>query len=183
MVHLPQTVYLSYVKISTICKGTKMSFQLSLVTQECHRVCAKWFLCLRYIWHKLSTNRVRPKWFMSLWYVWREPCTYLAPTLTTSPNVPKHDFTWPTHLGVPLGASKTFYEPMVRLTQTAQLSCVTFSTKPCTYLAPILTLSPNGGKRDSRWPTSPRISIGCIKTDFRANGAFGANHTPILHQD
>jgi hypothetical protein len=31
-----------------------------------------------------------------------------------------------------------------------------------TYLAPILTLSPNGPKWDSTWPTSPRSSIGCI---------------------
>jgi hypothetical protein len=40
--------------------------------------------------------------------------------------------------------------------------------KPCTYLAPTLTLYPNRPKWDSTWPTSPRSS-------------FGANHTPILH--
>jgi hypothetical protein len=38
------------------------------------------------------------------------------------------------------------------------------------YLAPILTLSPNGPKRDSTWPTSPRSSIGCIQNDFWAYG-------------
>jgi hypothetical protein len=30
---------------------------------------------------------------------------------------------------------------------------------------------------------SPRSSIGCIQTDFRASDMFGANRTPILHQD
>jgi hypothetical protein len=34
--------------------------------------------------------------------------------------------------------------------------------KPCTYHAPKLTLSPIGPKGDSRWPTSPRSSIGCV---------------------
>jgi hypothetical protein len=38
--------------------------------------------------------------------------------------------------------------------------------KPCTYLALTLTLSPNGPKWDSTWPTSPWSSIGCVKNDF-----------------
>jgi hypothetical protein len=36
------------------------------------------------------------------------------------------------------------------------------------YLAPILILSPNGPKRDSTRPTSPRSSIGCVQNDFWA---------------
>jgi hypothetical protein len=63
------TMHLSCVKIHTISKWAKLSIQYSLVTKEYHRV--------------------RPKQFLSLWYVWRKPCTYLAPTLTLSPNGPK----------------------------------------------------------------------------------------------
>jgi hypothetical protein len=55
--------------------------------------------------------------------------------------------------------------------------------KPCTYLATILALSPNGLKRDSLWPTSPRSSIECIKNNLWAYSTFGANHAPILRQD
>jgi hypothetical protein len=45
--------------------------------------------------------------------------------------------------------------------------------KPCRYLAPTQTLSPNRPKWDSIWPTSPRSSIGCIQNDFWAYGMFG----------
>jgi hypothetical protein len=51
------------------------------------------------------------------------------------------------------------------------------------YLASILTLSLNGLKWDSTWPTSPRSFIGCVLNDFRAYGTFGANHAAILSQD
>jgi hypothetical protein len=34
----------------------------------------------------------------------------------------------PRHLGVPSGASKTIFEPMVRSTQTVHLSCIKIST-------------------------------------------------------
>ena len=63
-------------------------------------------------------------------------------------------------------------EPMVRLTQ-----------KPSTYLAPTLALYPNGLKRDSTLPTSPRRSFGCVQNDFHAYGTFNANRAPILRQD
>ena len=55
--------------------------------------------------------------------------------------------------------------------------------KPCTYLAPTLTLSPNGPKQDCIRPMSPRSSIGCVENDFRAYGTFAANRAPILRQD
>jgi hypothetical protein len=106
MVRSAQTEHLYCIKISTISKRTEMSFHLSLVTREYHRVC--------------------PKLILSQWYIWCKPCTYLAPTLTLSPNAPK----W--------------------------------------Y---------------SKWPTSPRSSIRCTQNDFRAYGTFGANCAPILHQD
>jgi hypothetical protein len=51
------------------------------------------------------------------------------------------------------------------------------------YLAPILTLSSNGLKRDSTRLTSPRSSIGCMENNFWAYGTFGANRAPILNQD
>ena len=54
--------------------------------------------------------------------------------------------------------------------------------KPCNYLAPTLTLSPNGPKEDSTRPTSPRSSIGSVQTDYRAYGTFGANRAPRWHQ-
>jgi hypothetical protein len=54
--------------------------------------------------------------------------------------------------------------------------------KLCTYLTSTITPSPNVPKRGSPWPRSPRSTIGCIQNDSRANGAFGANRAPILHQ-
>jgi hypothetical protein len=45
----------------------------------------------------------------------------------------------------------------------------------CTYLALKLTQSPNRPKWDSRWPTSPKSSIGCIQTDLWACGMLAQN--------
>jgi hypothetical protein len=88
MVCSAQTVHLSCVKISTIFKRARTSFHLSLVTRS--TICA----------------------------------------------------------------SKMIYEPMV------------LWRKPCTYLAPTLTFSPNRSKRDSISPKSPRSNIGCVHNDF-----------------
>jgi len=77
----------------------------------------------------------------------------------------------PRHLWVPLRASKTISEPMVRSVQTVQVSCIK------------ITISPNGPKRTSTWPMSPRSIIGFIQTNFCAYGTFSANHAPILCQD
>jgi hypothetical protein len=65
MVRSTQTVDLSCVMISTISKRTEMN----LVTSEYHRV--------------------RPKLLVNLWHICRKQCTYLALTLTPSPNGPK----------------------------------------------------------------------------------------------
>jgi uncharacterized protein YbdZ (MbtH family) len=89
--------------------------------------------------------------FLSLWYVQRKLCTYIAPTLTLFPNRSKQDSTWPSHLGVPSGASKMISKPMLR------------SVQPCTYIAPTLTMSPNGPKRDSIWPTHLGVPSGASK--------------------
>jgi hypothetical protein len=140
----------SCLKNSIISKRTKMSFYLTHVTLEFHRVLPKSFPCPWYIRHKL--------------------CTYLPPRLTLSPNKLEQPSTWttsprssigcaqndfwayctfsanrapmlrqdyhylqtdqnelpidPHHIGVPLGGSKIIPEPMVRLVQTVHLSCL-----------------------------------------------------------
>jgi hypothetical protein len=154
MVCLVQTVHLSWVKISTIFKRIKMSFRLSVIIKEYHRV--------------------RPKRLLNLWYVWRKSCTYLESRLTLSPNGPKWTSTWASsprstigcsqndfrpcgaydsnkhlsctdahsiskmdqnkiphdsrHLGVPSSASKMILEPIVCSAQTVHQSCVKIGT-------------------------------------------------------
>jgi hypothetical protein len=118
----------------------------------------------------LGYHRVRPKWFLRMWYVRHKLCTYLASRLALSLNGLNWASLEPNHLGVPPVASITISEPMVYLTQTMHLSCTD------------TTLSPNGPKWDSTWPTSPRSSIGCVQNNFKACGTFGANWAPILRQ-
>jgi hypothetical protein len=67
-------------------------------------------------------HQVRPKLFMSLQYIQCKPCPYRKSRLVLSRTRPNRAPPDPRHLGVPLGASKTIYEPMVRLTQTEHLS-------------------------------------------------------------
>jgi hypothetical protein len=76
----------------------------------------------------LSGARVSPKQFLSLWYVRRKPCSYLAPTLTTSPNRLKWDSTWSTSPRNSIGCVQNYFEPLVRSTQTMHLSCIKIST-------------------------------------------------------
>jgi hypothetical protein len=108
MVCSVQTVHLSFTDINTVSKWTKMRFHTAHVTYEFHRVC--------------------PKLFIRLWYVQCKPCTYLASRLALSPNGPNRAPPNPRHLGVPSGASKRIYEPIVRLTQTEHLSCTDANT-------------------------------------------------------
>jgi hypothetical protein len=72
---------------------------------------------------------------------------------------------------LPLGASITISEPMVRW------------CKLCTYLAPTLTRSPNRKKQDSTWPMSPRSFVGWVQNDFWGYVTIDANRAPILCQD
>jgi hypothetical protein len=113
----------------------------------------KRFLCLWYVWCKQCTylaltltlcpnglkrdstrpvtykfHRVRPKLFMSLRIIPCKPCTYLVSRIALSPNGTTRAPPEPRHLGVPSGASKTIYQPMVRLTQTEHLSCTDTNT-------------------------------------------------------
>jgi hypothetical protein len=105
-----QTVHLSWIKISTISKQTETSFHLSLVTQEYHPCCLKWFL--------------------SLWNVWRKLWTYPAPKLTLSQKGLK----WGnmTHVTKEFHrvASKTISEAMVCLVQTMDLPCINTNISP-----------------------------------------------------
>ena len=81
-----------------------------------------------------------PKWFLRLWCIRRKLCTYLELKLTLSPNRPKRDSIWHSHLRVLSGASKLIYEHMVRSMQIVHLSCIKISsiskqTKPSFHLS------------------------------------------------
>jgi gamma-glutamylcysteine synthetase len=108
MVRSVQTVHLSCTDTNIVSKRTKTRFNKTHITYEFHRV--------------------RPKLFMSLWHIQCKPYTYLASTLALSPNGLNRAPPDPRHLGAPLGASKTIYEPMVRYAQTVHLSCTDTNT-------------------------------------------------------
>jgi len=191
-----QTVQLSCIKISTISEQTKSSLHLSLFNYEYHRVCLNWFLSLWCIRRKLCTYLL-PKLILSLsepkqdsirhtssrsyiryvlidFWAYRMFHSNRASILHQDYQFLQTDQTKlslePLDLGVPSGASKMVF-----------LWCI--RCKPCTYLAPKLTLSLNGPKWDSVWHMSSRSSIWCVQIDFWAYGMFHANRAPILHQD
>jgi hypothetical protein len=107
IVCLVQIVHLPCTDTNTVFKWTKMRFHMTHVTYNFYRM--------------------RPELFMSLWYVQCKPCTYLASRLALSPIGPKAPPD-PHYLGVPSGASKMIYEPMVCLTQTEHNSCTDANT-------------------------------------------------------
>jgi hypothetical protein len=74
----------------------------------------------------------------------------------------------PCHLGVPSGASKMIFEPMVCSMQTMHLSCIKISTIS-TELKQIFI-----------WASSPRSTIGCVQNDFWVYGMFSTNRAHIL---
>jgi hypothetical protein len=55
--------------------------------------------------------------------------------------------------------------------------------KPCTYMTPTLTLSPNRLKRVPLDPSHVGVPPRAAQNDFRAYGMFGANRAPILCRD
>jgi hypothetical protein len=77
----------------------------------------------------------------------------------------------PCYLRAPLGTPKMNSEPWY------------VHPNLSTYLAPRLTLYPNGPKWASIWPTSPRRSIKCSQKDLRAHGIFVANRALIWYRD
>jgi hypothetical protein len=119
MVHSAQTVLLSCSEINAISKRTEMSFYLTHVTLEYHRVRQNDFQAygpfgancapmLRRDLHYVQTDRnklhwtyiteeydlVSPKPFPCPWYIWHKPCIYLAPRLKLSPNGTKWASNW-----------------------------------------------------------------------------------------
>jgi hypothetical protein len=108
MVCSVKIVHLACIKISTISKCTETRFYMTHVTYQFHHVC--------------------PEQFLSLWYVQHKQCTYLALTLTLSPNWSKWDSTRPTSPRSFIGACKMISEPMVCSAQTVHLSCVKIIT-------------------------------------------------------
>ena len=76
----------------------------------------------------------------------------------------------PRHLGLPSGASKMIFEPMVRSAQTMHLTYVMVSTIS------------NRTENELPLEPSPRSTIRCVRNNFRAYGTFDANHAPILHR-
>jgi hypothetical protein len=67
---------------------------------------------------------VHVKRFPSLLYVRHKPCTYLAPTLTLSPNELNEIPHEPHDLGVSSGACKMISKPIVCSAQTVHLSSI-----------------------------------------------------------
>jgi hypothetical protein len=91
---------------------------------------------------------VQPNWFMCLWYVQRKTMHLSCVKVGTISKQTESSF----HLSL--------------VTMEYQWTCPKWFLslrdvwrKPCTYLEPTLTLSPNGSKQDSTWPTSPTSSI------------------------
>jgi hypothetical protein len=77
----------------------------------------------------------------------------------------------PHHQGVPSGVPKMNSKPWY------------IRRKPCTCLAPSLTLSTNRPKQASTWHTLRWSTIGCAQSDFHARATFGANHASFLRRD
>jgi hypothetical protein len=147
MVCLVQTMHQSYTNTHKVSKQIKTRIDMTHVIKQFHRAPAEQFL--------------------SPWHVRHKPCTYLAPTLTLSPNgLPLE----PCHLGVPSGASKKISEPTVHLVQSVHLSCTDTNTVS------------KWTNTTFTWALSTRSTIGCIRNVFWAYGMFGANRAPILHQ-
>jgi hypothetical protein len=113
-------------------------------------------------------HRVRPEWFPSLWYVRQKQCTYLAPTLTLSPNGPKWDSTWPMSPRSTIGSIQNDFWAYGTLAQIVHLSC--------TYTDTIFKWT----EMRFHITHAPKSSIGCIQNNFRAYGMFGAKTVHLL---
>jgi hypothetical protein len=166
MVHLVQTVHLSWIKISTIYKQIKIRFHLSLVT-----------------WSTIGCIQ-NNYWAYGTFGANRAP-------QTDRNELPPE----PRHLGVPSGASKMISNPMVHLSKpctylaqdansifkwTKTRSDMTHVTKGFYRVRPKwfsslwyvqhnasrLALSPNSLNRASTWASSTWSTIGSVQNDF-----------------
>ena len=108
MVHVAQTVHLSWTDTSTISKRNETS-STRPTSPRCYIGCVQTDL------QAYGTFDAKRATILHR----RQHC------LQIDRNEISHD---PRHLGVPSGASKTISNPMVRSAQTAHLSCVKTST-------------------------------------------------------
>jgi hypothetical protein len=174
-----------------------MRFHMTNVTGEIDRVHPKWFLSLWYVRRKpcnylasrLALSPNRPKQ-ASIW----------ASLARSTIGCVQNDFRVYGSFDAHQHLSYVKIGTISKWTKTRiHLSLITYEyhrvrpkwflslwyvwRQPSTYLAPILTLSRNGPKWDSTWPTSSRCSIRCVQNYFWACGTFSANRAPILRQD
>jgi hypothetical protein len=115
-------------------------------------------------------HQVHPKWFYELVVCSAQTVHLSCFNISTIPKWTKSGI----HLSF---ITKEYY--WVR--QKWFLSLRYVWRKPCTYLASTPTLSSNGPKGYSTWPTSPWSSVGCVQNDFWGCGMFGTNRSTILH--
>jgi hypothetical protein len=97
MVCLVQTVDLSRTDTNTISKETETRFYMTHITLEFHWVRPKWFLRLRYVWHK--------------------PYTYVESRLALYPNGPKRASIWASSPRSTIRCVQMTYEAMVHLSR------------------------------------------------------------------
>jgi hypothetical protein len=195
MVRSAQTVHLSCVNISTISKQTKTSIHLASSPRstigcvqndfcaydtfgtKCAPILHWQFHCLQMDWNMIPHDQCHlgdPSGASKMIF---EPIVRLAQTVHLS-CLKVSTISKQTKTSIHLGLVTLEYH---RVRPKRFLSVDWW--KSCTYVALTLTLSPNGLKRDSKWPMSPRRSIGCVQNDFWAYGTFSANHVPILYHD
>jgi hypothetical protein len=124
MVRLAQTLHLSCSDANTISEWTKTR----VLTGASKTISSPMVCSAQTVTERPLEPQVRPKRLLSLWYVWRNPYTYVAPTLTPSPNRPKQYSTWSTSPRSSISASKMISEPMIRSVQIVHLSCIKIST-------------------------------------------------------
>jgi hypothetical protein len=148
MVCSVQTVLQPGTNTNTISKWTKMRFHMTHVTYEFHRVHPKLFMT----YGTFNANHAP---------IFCSTISKRTKQISTRPSSPRST----------VGASKTIYEPMVRLTQTEHLSCTDANTV--------------SKQIETRFPMThvTRSSIGCLQYYFRAYGTFDANRAPIMLQE
>jgi hypothetical protein len=197
VVRSAQIVHLSCVKIYSISKRTESSIHFSLVTKQYHQVHPKRFLSMWYVRHipcfYLASRLVlyqinwikHPLELCHLGVLSRVSKTISEPTVHLAQTV---HLCWTDTNTISKWTKTRFHMTQVTLEfHRVHLKWFLrqwyFWDKPCTYLMSRLALFLNGLNRASTWASSPRCTIGCVQNNFWANGTFGANCGPILHQD
>jgi hypothetical protein len=102
VVYSVQTVHLSCAKTNTISKRTEISFHLTCIMSEYHRVCPKRIPCP--------------------WDIRRKPFTFLAPKLKLSRNRSKRASAWATSLRSTIRCLQNDFWAFSTLAQTLHLS-------------------------------------------------------------